>query len=181
MKRNSGPSVGIVRKVLRAFLCLLLAVAVSGCDRSSDGVRPAPEPDTNGGKEDDRPGINPGDERPGVGDKTPDFAVELADACVRYVGRGVELRFDRGGILVRNLADGTREFVDLDGASRVSFAAGTVGADSLCRNAILTVNGNPMKLTEVRMKKQTAGAVWYHILDADGRDHICVISVSSAP
>ena len=170
-----------MRKSLRAFGCILLAVAVSGCDRSSDSVRHDPEPDTNGGKEDDRPGHNPGDNRPGVGDKEPDFSVELADACVRYVGRGVELRFDRGGVLVRNLADGRREFVDLDGATQVSFSTGTTGTDSVCREAILTVNGNPMKLTEVRMKKQTAEAVWYHILDGDGRDHICVISASSAP
>ncbi|MBD5300844.1 MAG: hypothetical protein HDS09_06900 [Bacteroides sp.] len=167
--------------LLRAFPWLLLAFLAVGCDRSSDTTRPVPEPDTNGGKEDNRPGNNTGDDRPGVGDKTPDFSAELADGCVRYVGRGVELRFDRCGVLVKNLADGTREFVDLDGTSRVSFVAGNVGADSICRNATLTVNGTPMKLTEVRMKKQTAEAVWYHILDVDGRDHICVISASYAP
>lgn len=181
MKNNRRHSVCILRRTLRCFLCLLPAVFAAGCDRSSDGVRPDPEPDTNGGKEDERPGHNPGGDRPGVGDQETDFAVELADACVRYRGRGIEMRFDRGGVLVRNLADGSREFIDLDGAERVSFSAGTTGADSVCREAVLTVNGSAIRLTTVKMKKQTAEAVWYHILDVDGRDHICVISASSAP
>ena len=85
------------------------------------------------------------------------------------------LRFDRAGVLVKVHADGRRELIDLDGTSRVGFVAGTMRTDSLFEGSGLTVDGSDIALESVRMKKQTAEAVWYHAVDSDGRSHILVL------
>lgn len=156
--------------------CVVVMITAVGCDRSSDGPRREKEPHENGGKDDNKPVVPPGGgERPGPSDKDYDFTAELTDGVVRYDGRGVTLRFDRAGILVKSHADGARELIDLDSQSRVRFVAGPMEADSLFKGARLTVNGADVTLGSVRMKKQTAEAVWYHAVDSDGKNHILVM------
>ncbi|WP_297072043.1 hypothetical protein [uncultured Duncaniella sp.] len=157
-------------------LCLLLAgLCLSGCDRGSDNVRREPEKEENGGRDDDKP-TPPGEEnRPGPSDKDYDFTSELPDACVRYKGSGLTLRFDRGGVLAKVHADGRRELIDLDGGERVEFTPADIQPDSLIPEARLAVNGSAVRLKSVRMKKQTAEAVWYHAVDEDDKNHILVL------
>lgn len=155
-------------------LCIVL-FASQGCERGSDAPRREEGTDGNGGKEEVKPPTPSGGDRPGPTDKDFDFSAELADGVVRYDGRGVTLRFDRAGVLVKVHADGRRELIDLDGTSRVGFVAGTMKPDSLFEGAGLTVDGSDIALESVRMKKQTAEAVWYHAVDSDGRSHILVL------
>lgn len=164
----------IRRRALALPAVMLLAVwFFVACDRSSDAPTRVPEREDNGGRDDGKP-TNPGGDRPGASDKDYDFSKEITDATLRYDGRGTVLRLDSCGVLVRTLADGTCEFIDLDGQARAAFLAGEMKADSLCPGTLLRVNGQGLDLKSVRMKKQTAGAVWYHIVDCDGRSHIVV-------
>lgn len=159
-----------------AVLSLLLAgICLCGCDRGSDNVRREPEKEENGGRDDDKP-TPPGEEnRPGPSDKDYDFTSELPDACVRYKGSGLTLRFDRGGVLAKVHADGRRELINLDGGERVEFMGADILPDSLLPDARLTVNGAAVELKSVRMKKQTAEAVWYHAVDSEDKNHILVL------
>lgn len=146
-----------------------------GCERGSDAPRREQGPNGNGGKEEVKPPTPSGGERPGPSDKDFDFSAELADGVVRYDGRGVTLRFDRAGVLVKIHADGARELIDLDGQTKVRFVAGKMRQDSLFDGSRLTVDGCDIGLKSVRMKKQTAEAVWYHAVDGDERSHILVL------
>ena len=158
-------------------LCIVL-FASQGCERGSDAPRREEGADGNGGKEEVKPPTPSGGNRPGPTDKDFDFTAELADGVVRYDGRGVTLRFDRAGVLVKVHADGRRELIDLDGTSRVGFVAGTMRTDSLFEGSGLTVDGSDIALESVRMKKQTAEAVWYHAVDSDGLEDPFIVNCS---
>ena len=159
-----------------AFIGVIYAgLLCGGCERGSDNVRREPEKEENGGRDEVKPNKPGDDPRPGPSDKEPDFSAELSDDGVRYSGPELVMRFDYGGILVKIHADGRREMVDLDGDSRVVFSAGERQPDSLHVGPTLTVNGIGVSLKTVRMKKQTAEAVWYHIVDSDDKSHVIVV------
>lgn len=164
------------------FVMLLVGcmVAVSSCDRGgSDAPRrddDKHEEDVNGGKDDGNggEGDDSGSERPGFG--AFDEARELADDGVRYRGPELSLRFDRGGVLVKILADGSREFVDLDDSRRrLTVNTGEMSADSLFPSARITVGGQAIVIKMMKMRKQTADVVWFHVVDSDGHDHVIVM------
>lgn len=158
----------------------MVAVSLSSCDHGgSDAPRrddDKHEEDVNGGKDDGNgdEGDDSGDERPGFG--AFDEARELADDGVRYRGPELSLRFDRGGVLVKVLADGSREFVDLDDSRRrLTVNTGEMSADSLFPSARITVGGQAIGIKMMKMKKQTADVVWFHVVDSDGHDHVIVM------
>lgn len=159
-------------------LSLSVGSTLPSCDRASDAPRREPEPvNPGGGKEEgggEKPD-NPGGERPGLDDNIVDFQSELADEVLRYVGKGVNLRLDRGGVLFKTLADGGREIIDLDNSLRVEVRTGTMRADSVFPDATIVAGGDRVGIKSFRMKKQTAGAVWYHIVDKDSRDYVIVL------
>lgn len=168
----------ILRRVAAALLILALSGGLTGCDRSSDAPRREQEPVNPGGGKDDggkKPDNPGGDNRPGIKDEPADFATELADATLRYVGGGNTLRFDRGGVLFKTLPDGSREIIDLDKGLRVEVRAGSMRADSLSPDARVTVGGKRLELESFRMKKQTAEAVWYHAVDSESKSYVLVL------
>lgn len=164
-------------RVVFMLLFVGCMVVVSSCDRGgSDAFRrddDNQEEDVNGGK-DDGEGDDSGGERPGFG--AFDEVRELADDGVRYRGPGLSLRFDRGGVLVKVLADGSREFVDLDDSRRrLTVKTGEMSADSLFRSARISVGGQAIGIKMMKMKKQTADVVWFHVVDCDENDHVIVM------
>lgn len=166
-------------RVLLLVGCMV-AVSLLSCDRGgSDAPRRDDdkyEEDVNGGKDDGNGGEvdDSGGERPGFG--AFDEARELADDGVRYRGPELSLRFDRGGVLVKILVDGSREFVDLDDSRRrLTVNTGEMSADSLFPSARFTVGGQAVGIKMMKMKKQTADVVWFHVVDSDGHDHVIVM------
>lgn len=158
----------------------MVAVLSSSCDRGgSDAPRrddDGHEEGVNGGKDDGDggEGDDSGGVRPGFG--AFDEVRELADDGVRYRGPELSLRFDRGGVLVKILADGSREFVDLDDSRRrLTVKTGEMSADSLFPSARITVGGQAIGIKMMKMKKQTADVVWFHVVDGDENDHVVVM------
>lgn len=187
---NIGSFIGALWRFVRGgrvafmllFVVCMVAVLLSSCDRGgSDAPRrddDKHEEDVNGGKDDGGDdgveGDDSGSERPGLG--SFDEARELADDGVRYRGPELSLRFDRGGVLVKVLADGSREFVDLDDSRRrLTVNTGEMSADSLFPSARITVGGQAIGIKMMKMRKQTADVVWFHVVDSDGHDHVIVM------
>lgn len=108
-------------------------------------------------------------QRPGVNESN-NLSHELSDDVWRVSGPGVTLRYDRGGVLFNQKADGTIEVFDLDGADRVSVSPGTVGTDSVCAGAAVAVNGTDVNLRQMKMLKRGDRRTWYVLTDdSDGR------------
>ena len=151
-------------RTVRITLMFFALLFLSGCDKGSDGVR-RNEPPTD-------PGQTPGG-RPVLDEW--DFEAEFRDPCLRFVGEGLRLRFDMGGVLVRTRPDGSGSFVDLDGGTKVDFQIGPAGADSICRNASVNIGGKKLEKVTVKMKKQTAEAVWYHVGTPDSKSGYLIV------
>lgn len=163
---------GIYRIISLLALSIFLLGMFAGCDRSSDGLRREPEPLGPGGNNEPVPG---GGYRPGLETDPSDFAAEFADSTLRYAGGGNELRYDRGGVLFKILPDGVREIVDIEKGFRIEVRPGKMRADSVYPDAAVTVGGEALAVRSFRMKKQTAGAVWYHLVDRDSANYVLVL------
>ena len=131
-------------------------------------VRPT-DPDNPGGGQGGGQG---GGERPGAGESYS-FDSELKDDEWRYSGRGVELRYGRGGVLVSADGDNLR-FSDLDGATSVEVTAGRPSTDSICGKAVLRVNGRPSGVIRIKFMHRSDKSVWYDLLDTDSIHHVIV-------
>ncbi len=145
-----------VETFFRSLCCLLVAIALlTACDKGSDGVRRTDTPDP------------PGSGEGPVGRPDPeqgwDFTAETADGCLRFEGSGMRLRIDRGGVLFKTLPDGHGAVIDLDSGRRVEYFIGEAGSDSICRQSWVSIDGRRLDGATVRMKKQTAEAVWCHV------------------
>ena len=163
---------GIYRIVSLFALTIFLSGMFAGCDRSSDGLRREPEPLGPGANNEPVPG---GGYRPGLETDPSDFAAEFADSTLRYAGGGNVLRYDRGGVLFKVLPDGVREIVDIDKGLRIEVRPGSMRADSVYPDASVTVGDEALAVRSFRMKKQTAGAVWYHLVDRDSANYVLVL------
>lgn len=163
---------GIYRIISLLALSIFLLGMFAGCDRSSDGLRREPEPLGPGGNNEPVPG---GGYRPGLETDPSDFAAEFADSMLRYAGGGNVLRYDRGGVLFKILPDGVREIVDIEKGFRIEVRPGKMRADSVYPDAAVTVGGEALAVRSFRMKKQTAGAVWYHLVDRDSANYVLVL------
>lgn len=150
-------------RIVRITLMFFAILFLFGCDKGSDGVRRNELID---------PGQTPGG-RPVIDEW--DFEAEFRDHCLRFVGEGVRLRFDAGGVLVRTRPDGSGSFVDLDGGTKVDFHIGPAGADSICRDASVNIGGQTLQNVTVKMKKQTAEAVWYHVGTPDSKSGYLIV------
>lgn len=157
-------------RLILVSLLFVIALPQLSCDKGGDAPR-RENPGQGGNDDPDKPG----NERPGADKPGSDFASELADSTLRYCGPSLKLRFDKGGILFKKHSDGRREIVDLERSVRVELVIGTMRTDSLCPDARLTLKGETVPLKSVKMKKQTAEAVWYHIVGSDGRSHVAVL------
>ncbi len=145
-----------VETFFRSLCCLLVAIALlTACDKGSDGVRRTDPPDP------------PGSGEGPVGRPDPeqgwDFTAETADGCLRFEGSEMRLRIDRGGVLFKTLPDGHGAVIDLDSGRRVEYFIGEAGSDSICRQSWVSIDGRRLEGATVRMKKQTAEAVWCHV------------------
>lgn len=145
-----------VETFFRSLCCLLVAIVLlTACDKGSDGVRRTDPPDP------------PGSGEGPVGRPDPeqgwDFTAETADGCLRFEGSEMRLRIDRGGVLFKTLPDGHGAVIDLDSGRRVEYFIGEAGSDSICRQSWVSIDGRRLDGATVRMKKQTAEAVWCHV------------------
>lgn len=145
-----------VETSFRSLCCLLVAIVLlTACDKGSDGVRRTDPPDP------------PGSGEGPVGRPDPeqgwDFTAETADGCLRFEGSGMRLRIDRGGVLFKTQPDGHGAVIDLDSGRRVDYFIGEAGSDSICRQSWVSIDGQKLEGATVRMKKQTAEAVWCHV------------------
>lgn len=150
-------------RIVRITLMFFAILFLFGCDKGSDGVRRNEPID---------PGQTPGG-RPVIDEW--DFEAEFRDPCLRFVGEGLRLRFDAGGVLVRTRPDGSGSFVDLGGGTKVDFHIGPAGADSICRDASVNIGGQTLQNVTVKMKKQTAEAVWYHVGTPDSKSGYLIV------
>lgn len=115
-------------------------------------------------------------ERPGVGGGGEGGSpAELADATWRYVTEGKQLRYDSGGVLFTVSKYGAVEITELDGLGRVQVRIGQIGKDSIAANASLRVDGADVALSKVKMLKQSAKAMWYRAIAADGSTSLLVL------
>lgn len=153
------------------LFCILFSAIIAcgglmaGCSHGSPSgqTRPPAPPAPSGPTEPDRPG---------AGEGYP-FEGELRDDEWRYTGRGTELRYGRGGVLVA--WDGeTVRFEDLDGATSVKATIGPPGPDSICRKTALEVNGRPAGLIRIKLMHRSDRSVWYEVTDTDSARHVIV-------
>ncbi len=154
----------MMKDVMSVMLAALLALSIlPGCGKGS-GEEPHRRDDV----------VKP--ERPGAGDNAGDGnSAELADAVWRYVGSGLELRYDAAGILFTMMADGSIEIMNIDGLDRVKARIGTIGADSVAHDVSLSVNGTELKPANFKMHKQTGESVWYRVAMTDGSTSLLVV------
>lgn len=117
---------------------------------------------------------DPSGTRPGQGGGE-DFESELADACWRFKGPSLTLRYDRGGVLVRVNADSSADIIDLDGASTVTASMTAARTDSLCPGSEIKVDGRLLAVAEIKLMKITTDARWYRILSPDSALHTLVL------
>ncbi len=156
-------------------MVVFAGVAVCGCDRAEGPVRTeGTETGGNGEGGGTRPGGAAGDGW---------LSGELADGVWRCVGGSVNLRHDRGGVLVKVGREGDdrslRRVVwsDLDGTERVELVYAAPGADSVARVAVMKVNGVECEVVRMGMKKTSEDAVWYLLNTAStGVDYMVVVS-----
>ncbi|MDE6394086.1 MAG: hypothetical protein K2K77_01985 [Duncaniella sp.] len=145
--------------------------AVTSCSPDA----PRDEMLTNGGQTggggDNVPGSG---HRPGLGE-IDNSDRELKDDVLRVKGTGVNLRYDRGGILFVASHDGSVRIVDLDGADEVSVIPGKEGSDSLMTGASLTVNGRKVALSVMKKMRLAEGRIWYMAADTAGDNWVIVL------
>lgn len=152
-----------MRGCVKIIVFALAMLVFAACDKGSDGVRRSDDPKD--------PGIIDGpNRRPSPDGGDWDFEAELNDDCLRFIGGGIRLRFDRAGVLVKSKADGSGSFIDLDGETKVDFQIGRAGTDSVCADSWIAVDGRRLENVRVVMKKQTASAVWYHVGSSQAND-----------
>jgi len=149
------------RVIPMIFTALLFMSILPGCVRGS-GEEPHSRDDV----------VKPG--RPGTNDSDGN-STELADAVWRYVGSGLELRYDAVGILFTMTADGVVEIVNIDGLERVKARIGLIGADSVAHDVSISVNGTELKPVNFKMLKQTGESVWYRVAMTDGSASLLVV------
>ena len=170
-------------KIMSVAILLFAGIAITGCEKSNENHRgEVPTDPDNGGR--DEPVTPPADpdsiERPGIGDKGDDYSKELADATWRYVGGDVELRYSTGGILfsIKNhKSTKTIKITDIDGTNRLSCEMGAIKSDSVLTESSLNVNGEKIELSRIKFKNASGDTEWYHIMAADGGNHVLVVPV----
>ncbi len=154
----------------RMSMIFMIAIVVSfffACDKGSDSPRRGDMV----GSDNSGPG-SIGGERPDT-DGDFDYSPYFRDAVWRYVGEGIDLRYDRGGVLFKSLSDGVSKIIDLDGTAHIELRLGKILKDSTLPDAVISVNGRKLEGIDVRMKKQTAEAVWYDI--KNGEKHTVLV------
>lgn len=170
-------------KIMSVAILLFAGIAITGCEKSNENHRgEVPTDPDNGGR--DEPVTPPADpdsiKRPGIGDKEDDYSKELADATWRYVGGDVELRYSTGGILfsIKNhKSTKTIKITDIDGTNRLSCGMGAIKSDSVLTESSLNVNGEKIELSGIKFKNASGDTEWYHIMTADGGNHVLVVPV----
>ena len=85
------------------------------------------------------------------------------------------LRYDRGGVLLTTEAGGTIRVIDLDGADSVTVNIGEEGSDSIMTGAGMTVNGQTLDLSSVKMISHGDGRSWYMATERSGSRWILVL------
>ncbi len=136
---------------------------------------PRVELETNGGQVGN--GLDDGQgsgHRPGIGE-IDNTDRELKDDVLRVKGTGVNMRYDRGGILFANGRNGSVRIVDLDGADEVVVNPGTEGADSLMTGASLSLNGRVVELRSMKKMRLGEGRIWYKATDTEGDEWMIVL------
>ena len=150
------------------LLSLMLAVAACGHDSPSERELASGRP---GGEVQAPTGSG---QRPGVGEANS-MAKELADGVRRIAGPGTSLRYDRGGVLLTTEAGGTIRVIDLDGADSVTVNIGEEGSDSIMTGAGMTVNGQTLDLSSVKMLSHGDGRSWYMATERSGSRWVLVL------
>ena len=167
---------------MRRKMLYLLAIAavsmgfISSCGHDSPQGE---EPVTNGGPSGGNSGGNSssGDgHRPGL-DEFDQYDRELKDDVLRVKGRGVDLRYDRGGVLFASDKGGGIRVVDLDGADEIFIRPGTEGTDSLMTETELIVNYETVLLEYMKKMRLRDGRIWYKAADSAGNDWVLVLPV----
>lgn len=133
---------------------------MASCSRGSDDA-PRPEHPGEGGQRPDGPQTEAG--------------AWLRDAAWRYRGPSSGLDYRRGGVLIRNNADGSLSMVDLDEGGSVRIAATGMRRDSVMGGATLRVDGREVALRYMRLARETAEAAWIEAADEGGGMHFLVI------
>lgn len=138
--------------MMRNWICAVALLALAACGKG-------------GGEEPARPPVAPSgsdsEQRPGIGEEA--YADEVADTVPRFVGAGVDLRYDRCGVML--VAEGdTLTYADIDGSRAVSV---TLGCDTT-----LSVDGADMAFEKVARLSAT------HLLFVlpGGEKAVCVTS-----
>lgn len=143
---------------------ICLVVLLMSCSHGSD------EPRRNGSIE------HPG--RPGIEDGDDDDRI-IADGVWRYVGGGINLRYDDCGILFTLMSDGEISIVNIDGLERISAKVGGVNGQSSSSDVVLIVNGVNLHPVAVRMLKRDSTTSWYKFTMSDGDTAILVVPISA--
>lgn len=136
--------------LIAAVFAILLSAIMTCCDKGSDGMRRGDNPELPS-------------ERPDPAGGKWNFEAEFRDSSPRFEGGDISLRYDRTGVLVKHRPDGSGAFIDLGGGRRIDFSVGGLQRDSICGGAWITIDGQRLTGTCVRLKKQTAEAAWYHV------------------
>ncbi len=151
-----------IRLNIVSILCAtsLLAI-VSGCSRHT------PEP-THGHLPDDND--DPTEE-------VYDFTPELSDDETRYTSDdGLQLRYNRGGILVINDKEsGCISLIDLSSSHQIDFYAPQPFSEGQMAGATLTVDGQKVETSAIICEHLTASAAWISIITTDNHRAVLVL------
>lgn len=113
-----------------------------------------------------------------VADDSPySYDAELADATSRYESSSLSLVYDDDtpGIIFSMDDAGNLEILSLDTGADVRFLPGGEYGQGILENAILTVNGNAVELSEARVERCDASGLWLNLTVAGSGEHVVLV------
>lgn len=114
--------------------------------------------------------------RPPVEENRP-FEPEIKDNVWRLTGPGINLRYDRGGVLFIKEKAGVYRILDLDGAKEAVFSSSAMRPDSMFIAPRLVVNNRDVDLLEAKMMKLDDTSGWIRLLSTDSAAIVLVVPI----